>query len=217
MALNVGSAARAYRDARIKRLYEGTNEINRLLISRRLLRRAARGRLALLDAAHRAAEVLARAATGTIAAGADGGDSSGQAGLLDRMRTVVLACLGRAAECLGPALDDQQEILAWLSDLITGVFAVESAVLRAEQGAESPGGSLMAQIAHHALADTVPRLEGLATQILAAVEEGSQVARDLAGIRRLLEIVPPNTLAARRAIADSILETGGYSLGLPTA
>ncbi len=201
-------AARAYRDARINRLYEGTNEINRLVIAGQVLRRAARGRLPLRDAAKAAAEGLGRAGGGSDAPASD---------RLARVRTVTLACLGRAVDRLGPDLEEHQEVLAALSDQMIELFAAESAVLRAAMGAGSGGGGLMADLALAGAGEMAGRLRTLAIEVLTAVEDGPQLARDLAGIGGLLEETPSNMLALRRSIADRVLEGGGYPLGLPAA
>lgn len=205
-------AARAYRDARINRLYEGTNEINRLLISGQLLRRAAGGRLPLLDAARRAADTLGNVATGTTPP-AGGGDAAADA--LSRMKTVALACLGRAVARFGKEVTEQQEILAWLSDLIIAVFAVESGVLRARQDGAASGHGLMARIADLAAAEALPSFAETAARIVAAVEDAATARQTLAGVRRLLERAPLDPVAGPRAIADHVVETGGYRLGLP--
>jgi alkylation response protein AidB-like acyl-CoA dehydrogenase len=207
-------AARAYRDARINRLYEGTNEINRLVIAGQVLRRAARGRLPLLDAAKPAAEGLGRAGGGSDAPAPPAGRSA-LGDRLARARTVTLACLGRAVDRLGPDLEEHQEVLAALSDQMIELFAAESGVLRAEMG--SGRGGLMPDLALAAAGEMAGRLRTLAFEVLTAVEDGPQLARDLAGIGGLLEETPSNMLALRRSIADRVLEGGGYPLGLPAA
>ena len=206
-------AARAYRDARINRLYEGTNEINRLVIAGQVLRRASTGRIPLLDAARRAAAALDAAPDDGPAPLPALGTSEER---LARAKTGVLACLGRVIDRAAD-LDECQEVLGWLSDLMIEVFAVESGVLRARQGAGTPRGRLMMEIARDAVAELGPSIERLAARILSAVEEDPLLSRDLAGVRALFGGGPPNTLAAKRAIADQVLEAGGYGLGLPPA
>lgn len=206
-------AARAYRDARINRLYEGTNEINRLVIAGQLLRRARAGRIPLLDAAQRATRIVAEAAAGRIAPAPPENPEE----ILARAKTVVLASLGLATDRLEATPDDHQEILSWLSDQIIHVFAVESGVLRARQAAGSHWGNFAAALARDAVGELGPRLERLAARILASIEAGPSLDRDLAGVRALLQGSPQNSLIARRAIADRVAEAGGYPLGLPTA
>jgi len=204
-------AARAYRDARINRLYEGTNEINRLLISGQLLRRAAGGRLPLLDAARHAADTLGQAATGPTPPGGE----SDPADVLSRMKTVALACLGRAIERFGKEVTEQQEVLAWLSDLIITVFAVESGVLRARQNGGASGDGLMARIGALAAAEALPSFADAAARIVVAAEGTAGARQTLAGVQRLLATTPVDPVAGPRAVAESVLEMGGYRLGLP--
>ena len=202
-------AARAYRDARINRLYEGTNEINRLVIAGQMLRRAAAGRIPLFDAASRAAERLSAVSGAVDAVGREDGSR------LSHCKTVALGCLGRAVQRFGPKIDDQQEILACLSDQMIGIFAAESAALRVRQNAGGHGGDLMARISTQAAEDIAAYVRDRAVRILAAVEDGAELSRDVAGVRTLLAIPPRDGFAARRAVAEIVIE-GGYGLGLPS-
>jgi alkylation response protein AidB-like acyl-CoA dehydrogenase len=206
-------AARAYRDARINRLYEGTNEINRLVIASQLLRRAHGGRLPLMDAARRATAAIAEEAAVRAPRASAGAPEE----IVARARTVALACVGHAVDRCGATLDDHQEILGWLSQQIIHLFAVESGLLRARQAAGSHWGSLASEMACDAAGELGPHVEQLAARILSAIEDGAALDRDLAGVRALLEHRPLNTLAARRAIADRVAEAGGYPMGLPSA
>jgi alkylation response protein AidB-like acyl-CoA dehydrogenase len=206
-------AARAYRDARINRLYEGTNEINRLVLTGQLLRRAAAGRLPLVDAAQRACANLAAAAVEPAAPV----PASSPEDVLPHAKTVLLACLGRAMDRWGAALDEQQEVLGWLSDQIIQLFAVESGALRARQAAGAHWGPLMREMVADATVDLAPEMARLAARVLGAAEDGAALDRDLAGVHALLGGRPSNTVATRRAIADRVTEAGGYPLGLAPA
>jgi hypothetical protein len=136
---------------------------------------------------------------------------------LPRAKTVLLACLGRAMDRWGAALDDQQEVLGWLSDQIIQLFALESGSLRARQAAGTHWEPLMREIVREAAGDVAPEMARLAARVLGGIEDGADLDRDLAGVRVLLGGRPANTIVARRAIADRVIDAGGYPLGLPPA
>ncbi|MGQ0551267.1 MAG: acyl-CoA dehydrogenase family protein, partial [Armatimonadota bacterium] len=164
-------AARAYRDARINRLFEGTNEINRLLVPAMLFRRAMKGRLNLLAAAQKVAgEMLAP----TIGDGEVRGPLAEERRLVDSARRAALFASGAAAQKYLTELEHQQEILGGIADLAIEVFAAESAALRAAKTASrgGPSGDLQAAMVRLHLDEALPRIESTARRILAATEEG---------------------------------------------
>ncbi len=203
-------AARAYRDSRINRLFEGTNEINRLLISGMLLRRAQKGRLPLLAAAQKVAgDVLSPTIGGN-------GDMTGplaeERRLIDAARRAALFTAGAAVQKYLADLENQQEILGGIADLAIEVFAAESAVLRATRTATrgGPRASLQAAMVRFHLDEALPRIETTARRILAATEEGDTLRTMLAGLRRFLKIPAVNAVALSRQVAGAIIDAGRY-------
>ncbi len=203
-------AARAYRDARINRIFEGTNEINRLLIPGMLLRRAQKGRLPLLAAAQKVAgEVLAPAIGGN---GDMAGPLADERRLVDAARRATLFTTGAATQKYLADLEHQQEILGGIADLAIEVFAAESAVLRATRTARRGGPSADLQVAmvRHYLDEALPRVETTARRILAATEEGDTLRTMLAGLRRFLKVPTVNAVALSRQVAQAVISAGRY-------
>jgi len=202
-------AERHFRDARVNRIFEGTNEINRLLIPGMLARRAVKGELGIIPAAKALQEELlgppAIAAT-------DAGPLSGEARSVEAFKKAALMVFGLAMQTYGQALTDEQEVLMHLADMLIDVYSAESAVLRARAAMLEPlpRASLHADAASVFVNDAAMRVESSAKQALAAMTEGDQLRTMLAALRRLLKAPPANTVVLRRRMADEAVRLGGY-------
>ena len=201
-------AARAYRDARISRIYEGTNEINRLLISTMLLRRAERGRLPLIAALKRAAETgAAEAQIAGMAASPGDGSLAAEWRQVEMAKQAALAVAGPAISKQGEALQEQQEVLAWVGDLAIEIFAAESGLLRAlrRHAAEA-----QIDLVRAGVAEGLVRIEAVCRKILAATAHGEDLRTRLAAVRRSMPDVPPDPVRMHRRIAERLVDAGGY-------
>jgi alkylation response protein AidB-like acyl-CoA dehydrogenase len=203
---------RAYRDSRISRIYEGTNEINRLIISGQILRRAVKGELALFPAAKKLMdEMLSPSLPDEPAEGV----FSQERVALSNAKKAAVAVLGSAAQKYRDKVQEQQEVLAAASDIIMEIYGMESAILRTEKFISGRG---EAACANHIDAtrtfvnDSISRVEQHAKTALAAMSEGDELRTMLAVLRRYMKYTPINTVAARRRIADSMIEAGKYNL-----
>jgi alkylation response protein AidB-like acyl-CoA dehydrogenase len=204
-------AERFYRDARVNRIFEGTNEINRMLIPGMLIRRALKGELPLIAAAKKLQdEVLSPSSPSTGFADSDGLDDEMRA--VGAFKKVALMVLGTAMQTYGEGLTDQQEVLSYAADILIDIYSAESAVLRAREAlaASQPRASLHVAAARVFVNDAALRVDNAAKSALAAMAEGDTLRTLLAALRRVLKVTPINTVALRRMLAEAATEHGGY-------
>jgi alkylation response protein AidB-like acyl-CoA dehydrogenase len=202
-------AERHYRDARVNRIFEGTNEINRLLVPGMLARRAVKGTLPLIAAAKALQdELLAPPSLSPSSAAA----MAGERALTTGLKKVALAVLGTAMQTYGQKLPDQQEVLTFAADIITDAFVAESALLRASQASvdDAPHASLHEAAARVVVHTAASRVEASAREALAAMARGDMLRMLLAATRRWLKSEPADLVAARRSLAAVTVERRKY-------
>jgi hypothetical protein len=199
-------AERHYRDARVNRIFEGTNEINRLLVPGMLARRAVKGSLPLIPAARKLQDELL---TPSLPEPAGEGALDAEARTVAAMKKTALMVLGTAMQTYGDALTEEQEVLTSVADILIDVFAADSVVARA-RATSTRSAALQVAAATVFVNDASGRVELAARTALAAMAEGDTLRTLLAALRRFLKVTPVNTVVLRRQIADAVVSARGY-------
>ena len=205
-------AERHYRDARVNRIFEGTNEINRLLIPGMLMRKALKGDLPLILAAKRLFDEIM---TPSLAEPPGEGLLEAEQMAVAAFKKVGLLILGAAMQKYMQKAGEEQEVLSAIADICIDVFCAESAVLRAlnAEALKVPTSAMQADATRAFVSDAAARIEFAARTALAAMADGDELRTQLAALRRVLKVTPVNTVAIRRRLADATVERGSYIFG----
>lgn len=198
---------RIYRDCRIFRIFEGTNEINRLITIGWVMRKALKNEIPLFTVIEKVRDELP--AMEPLTPSSDDGSLGYQRKLVDRAKRIFLFTCGAAAQKYGMALEEQQEILGLLSDIAIEIYAMESGLLRALKSIESFGeqqSKAKIDMVRVYVNDGMVRIGDHARQVWAAMETGDALDSQLATLRKLSQLTPINAVEARRDIADRIIE-----------
>jgi butyryl-CoA dehydrogenase len=202
-------AERAYRDSRINRIFEGTNEINRLIITGFLMKRAVAGHLPLLAAIQKVMdEVLA----GPGVAEHHEGPLAAEQKLLSSAKKLTLFAAGAASRKFGQGLAEQQEIMGALADCIMEVYALESCLLRTRKPGDAAASRQATALTRYYAAAAFQKVELAARKVIGAVAEGDMLRTQMAILRRLAKYDPSDTVALGRQIARHVLAAGRYTL-----
>jgi hypothetical protein len=201
--------ARAYRDSRVNRIFEGTNEINRMLIIQMLIKRSMAGILPLIPAAMKLGEeVLAGPSFEEAPTGAFAEEERS----LAQAKKIFLLAAGTAMQKFREGLAEQQEIVASLANIAMDIYAMESSLRRAQKAFAKRGesASVMGEAARAFVYDAMDRIEKDARTALAASADGDTLMTQLAVLRRFAKHAPIDTIAIRRRVSDAVLAQDRY-------
>lgn len=205
--------ARAYRDSRINRIFEGTNEINRLLASGMLLKRSVKGELPVLAQAKKLFDELLGGSRPSAVEGA--GDLFAiERQLVSNCKKVAVLMMGAAAQKYLDKIADEQEVLATISDIMMEVYAMESSLLRVLKNVDRTSENeqqQQIQMVRVFINDAMFRIDSLAKQTLSTIASGDMLRTFLTALKRMTKFTPIDTFAARRSIAEAMSEKGVYS------
>ena len=203
---------RMYRDNRIFRIFEGTNEINRVLITGMLLRNALKNAIPLFPAAEKAKNDIQ--SLEAVTPSPNDGSLGYQRKLVERAKTIFLFLCGNAAQKYEMGIEDEQEVLGLLSDTAQEIYAMESGLLRALKSIESSGekaAETKIDMVQLYVNEAMVRVAGYARQIIAVMETGETLDSQIALLENVSRFTPLNSVQLRRKIADRIIEAGRYT------
>jgi hypothetical protein len=199
-----------YRDSRIYRIFGGTNEINRLLILKMVLRRAGKGPLSLTGAMEKVASEMMTSSTVSYS---QGNGPEDLAPWVENAKKIVLLLLKAVFQAFPNSIEHQQELMGMISNIMIEMFAMESCLLRAQKINQRFGeekGEIPTAICRVYILDAFMRIERWAKLIFAAIAEGEALRSRLSSLSGLTQYIPVNSVNFRRKIADSMLKVGRY-------
>ncbi|MCH8275599.1 MAG: acyl-CoA dehydrogenase, partial [Armatimonadetes bacterium] len=203
---------RYYRDSRVARIYEGTNEINRMLIPGMLIKKAMKGELPLMEAAKRLQGELMEMPS------MDDSDSDGllaeEMKIIHNVKKVGLLTIGLAFQKFTTSLDQQQGVLGRIADIVIEGYSMESAMLRTQKivaKGEAEAATVI-NMTRFYVYETIGKVDLWARELLAACAEGDELRTMLAALRRLTRHIPIDTLGLRQEIADTFIDKDKYEL-----
>ncbi|NNU84310.1 acyl-CoA dehydrogenase [Geobacillus sp. BMUD] len=200
---------RAYRDSRINRIFEGTNEINRLLVPGMYLKKALKGELPLFQKAQQLQEELMMMTAEEPGTGA----LEQEKYLVRNAKKIALMVAGLAAQKYGQRIEEEQEVLVNIADIVSNIYAMESALLRTEKAIQASGEEKNKQKVLYTqifCQEAFNEIEAHAKETLVAVEQGDTLRMMLAALRRLTRHTPINVIAKKREAAAALIEAERY-------